>query len=541
MRIEKLNLPETSNLTADYISDNGTIGRFFDYSTQDMACYQKRLEDLHKRSYNREGLVDYLMAFNQQYEASPKVINNIQKLKDERTVVVVGGQQAGLLTGPVYTIHKCLSILQLAHQQEKALGVPVVPVFWIAGEDHDYAEVNHVFAYHQETVRKLAYHQKGTGLDSLSRIDIDKQRLNVWIESVFQAYGETSRTKALLAQVKQDAEASKTFIDFFARQIHRLFGDSGLILMDSGDPKLRHLESGFFNQLIAENEKISGSVVTQLEALRASGYTVNLDQSLESANLFIHDQDERILLYRKDKQTFVNENKGYQVSRAELLDIAETHPERLSNNVVTRPLMQEFLLPTLAFIGGPGEIAYWSGLKEAFHVFDFKMPPVVLRHRLTMVDRKTEKWLKGKQLTVEDGLSESFYKEKEAWLGRQHQWDVEGVVKTVKKEMASAYTPLAALAAEVDSELETLTQKNQEIINNQIDYMKKTIERRIRQAHSTELRKFDRVKACLLPDGSPQERVWSTFYFLNYWGSEVIDELLQTSLEFDGKPYIVYL
>ena len=429
----------------------------------------------------------------------------------------------------------------MAKQQEEALGVPVIPVFWIAGEDHDYAEVNHVYAYDHDAVRKLSYHQEGTGLTSLSQIQIDQLRLENWIEAIFQAFGETEYTKDLLEQVKDDAKHSRTFIDFFARQIQRLFGKDGLVLLDSGDPNLRQLESPLFNEIIDHSEAIASSVVHQLDALSQQGYTVNLDQRKDSANLFILNQDERVLLYRDEEGRFINENRGFSIEQSDLKTMANQHPENLSNNVVTRPLMQEFLLPTLAFIGGAGELAYWSTLKLAFHEVGFKMPPVLLRHRLILVDRKTDRWIKSKGLKVEDALTQEFYTKKEEWLAEQHEWDVEAVSETVEKEIQSSYQALASLALKVDADLEGVAKKNLELIQKQLEYMTKTIHRKIRKGYATELRKFDRVKACLFPDGKPQERVWSAFYFINYWGTEWVNELLETPIAFDGQTMIVHL
>ncbi|GGE41272.1 putative cysteine ligase BshC [Pullulanibacillus camelliae] len=541
MEIEKIHLTEPSNLTEDYISGKASIQSFFDYDISDPECYKKRLNYLNEMSYDREGLTDYLHHFNQPFQPHDKVLNNIERLKDPRAVVVVGGQQAGLLTGPVYTIHKCLSIIQLAQEQEQALGVPVIPVFWIAGEDHDYDEVNHVFTYQNETIKKHSYRIPGAGLTSVSALDMDHDQLNNWLERVFQAYGETAYTKDLLEQVKLAANNSRTLVDFFARLIHQLFGKHGLVLLDSGDDRLRQLEARHFTAIIDHNREIAAGVVNQLEKLAANGYHVQLDQSLDSMNLFINNKDERVLLYQMDGETYGNEAKAVMITKDELYATVEHKPERLSNNVVTRPLMQEMVLPTLAFIGGPGEIAYWSALSPAFHELGLEMPPVLLRHRLIMADRKTTRWLEQKGLDVAVALSEDFYRKKAAWLEAQHEWDVEATFNTVKANILKAYAPVSELAGAVDPHLEGLSQKNRDLITKQLDYMKRAIERNIEQKHAVELSKFERVKASLLPNGSPQERVWSAYYFMNYWGFDVVDRLLEAPFQFDGRPYIVYL
>jgi len=541
MQIEKINLTEPSKLTEDYINGKAAIQSFFDYDVNDPKCYQKRLNYLDKMNYEREALADYLIQFNQKFQPHDKVLNNIERLKDPHAVVVVGGQQAGLLTGPLYTIHKCLSIIQLAQEQEQALGVPVIPVFWIAGEDHDYDEVNHVFAYQQEAIKKLPYRLLEAGMTSVSELDIDHNQLEKWLEQVFQAYGETAYTKNLLEQLKMVAKTSQTLVDFFAGLIHQLFGKHGLVLLDSGDSRLRKLEAKYFKAMIDHNQGIASGVVDQLNKLEKNGYNVQLDQSIDSMNLFINDKNERILLYHVQEETYGNKAKSMITTKADLYEVAEHHPEQLSNNVVTRPLMQEMLLPTLAFIGGPGEIAYWSALSPAFHELSLEMPPVLLRHRLVLVDRKTMQWIDQKELDLLTILSKDFYKEKEAWLDAQHQWDVEGTFNTVKENVLAVYDPLSGLAKEVDPHLEKLSNKNCHLVVKQLEYMKQAIKRNIEQKHAVELSKFERVKASLFPSDSPQERMWSVYYFMNYVGDDIVDRLLETSFPFEGRPYVVYL
>ena len=543
MKIKKINLAEPSKLTEDYINGEASIQSFFNYDINDQECYQKRLNHLNKLDYEREALADYLVQFNQKFQPHDKVLNNIERLKDPQAVVIVGGQQAGLLMGPLYTVHKCLSIIQLAQEQERALNVPVIPVFWIAGEDHDYDEVNHVFAYQQEqkAVKKLPYKMPGAGMTSVSDIDMDHDQLEKWLEQVFQAYGETAYTKNLLEQVKSVAKISRTLVDFFAGLIHQLFGKHGLVLLDSGDSRLRKLETNYFKAIIDHNQEIASAVVTQLNELEANGYHVQLDQSTDSVNLFINNRNERVLLYHMEGEAYGNKAKSMITTKADLYEVAERHPEQLSNNVVTRPLMQEMLLPTLAFIGGPGEIAYWSALSPAFHELSLEMPPVLLRHRLIMVNRKTTQWIEQKGLDILAVLSKDFNREKTAWLDSQHEWDVEATFNMVKESVLTAYAPLSGLAKAVDSHLERLSNKNGHLVVKQLEYMKQAIERNIEQKHTVELSKFERVKASLFPNDSPQERVWSIYYFMNYLGDDIVERLLETSFPFEGRPYIVYL
>jgi len=543
MEIKKLDLPEPSKLMDDYVHHFERLSAYFEYDYKNPEIYRERLNDIRKYDFQREALVEYLAAFNRKYGAPTNVLANIERLRDKRAVVVVGGQQAGLLTGPAYTIHKCLSIVQVARHLETTLGVPVIPVFWIAGEDHDFAEVNHVHVFEQGRIRKIDFRHPDAGQTSISRLVVDREQLSRWVEAVFQAYGETAHTRPLVDDLLRKAAQSDTLVAFFAQLLHDLFGDQGLVLLDSGDPALRRLEAPYFRKLIEQSEAICANVMEQLSLLKAEGYGSPLDQRPTSANLFYHnEQSERILLDRAESGAFANESKGVRISREELFALAETRPERLSNNVVTRPLMQEMLLPTVAFIGGPGEIAYWAALKGAFRAVGLVMPPVVPRKRITMIDRRTKRWLDEKAVAIREALTGGLSTRKEEWLRSQHDWDVDAIHQSVVEAVRTAYHPLGELAGAVSPALERIREKNWWLIEEQLNFMKKAIDRELRLRHATELSKFDRVEAALLPNRRPQERVWNIYYFINYWGRDLVDRLVALDLEpFDGCHAVVEL
>ena len=157
MEVREISLAATTPLATDYINGTFPTEKGFSYPLQADDVFYRRLRDIKERTYPRRELVEYLSSYHQQFHASPETFDNIEKLLDPESVVVVGGQQAGLLTGPLYTIYKIISVIKLAKEQERKLGVPVVPLFWIAGEDHDIAEVNHVYIAEDGKIKKYVY------------------------------------------------------------------------------------------------------------------------------------------------------------------------------------------------------------------------------------------------------------------------------------------------------------------------------------------------------------------------------------------------
>ncbi|HET7616038.1 MAG TPA: bacillithiol biosynthesis cysteine-adding enzyme BshC, partial [Bacillales bacterium] len=333
MEMTEIKLPQKSQLASDYFAGNRRVLSFFDYDYREDACFEERLEELRDTVFPREALAGVLNAFNKRYDPDEAVLDNIDKIKNPDTVVVVGGQQAGVMTGPLYTIHKCLSILTLARQQQEKLGVPVVPVFWIAGEDHDFEEINHTYVMNRTNIRKVSVPGRAPQKKSASATKINKEELKSWIEEMIRASGETEHTKEILRLLEESLDRSRTYVDWFCHLIMRLFGKSGLVLVDSGDENLRAVESDFFKKIIAENDVLNAKVMKQADRLRHSGYEVTVDVDENSANLFYQLNGQRVLLERDKEGNFRGKGNECLLTESELLDVAEYSPERLSNNV----------------------------------------------------------------------------------------------------------------------------------------------------------------------------------------------------------------
>ncbi|WP_085524079.1 bacillithiol biosynthesis cysteine-adding enzyme BshC [Tuberibacillus sp. Marseille-P3662] len=539
--VEVLNSSIANKLVHDYIHQDETITSYFAYDYQRDDTYEQRVTYLQQRDYQRDHLVAALHAFNAQYTSSEHVRRHIDQLHQSDATVVVGGQQAGLLTGPAMTIYKCISVIKFAREREKQLGTPVIPVFWIAGEDHDFAEINHVNVNEQQHIKKMVYQDRTQNKQPVSEIGIDDARLKAWVNDVFQAYGESDDTQSLLDAIYTFIDRSETIVDFFAYLLHDLFSQYGLVLLDSCDKRFRQLESAFFEQMIHQSETLSQNVQDTLFNLNASGYHVNLDASATDAHLFYHDAGERKLLERVDEVTFKDKHDTIRLTKDELLRIAREQPERLSNNVVTRPLMQEMLLPTLAFVGGPGEISYWSALKTGFEAMSLAMPPVIPRLNVTLVSRDVCRWLKDKNYSIGDVLTEGLEAKKQAWLREQNHWPIDETAEQVTAALHEYYQPLKDLAGDIDPNLQPLADKNRTIIEQQIEYIRRKMMKSVEQHHDQALKKFDNVQMDLKPDNQPQERTWSIYYFINAHSKDLIDRLLSETYSFDGRQYLFYM
>ncbi|WP_026692131.1 bacillithiol biosynthesis cysteine-adding enzyme BshC [Peribacillus kribbensis] len=540
MEIKDLVLPSINQFASDYTSGRLKTDNFFHYDLNDEKVYEKRYSELMNRQFYRTELSEAIREFMRPLEINERVHQNIEALKEAGTVAVVGGQQAGLLSGPLYTIHKAISVISLARQQEKALNKKVVPVFWIAGEDHDYQEVNHVYILKNGRPEKTSYPYYSAGKPMVSDIGLDYETAVSWVERIFESYGETDHTNALISGMKEILKNSRNFVDFFARLMHEWFKEYGLLLIDASDIRLRGLESGYFTTMIKKAPEITAAVLEQQEFIASEGYKKAIEMSGNAANLFYYDltDKERSLLELDGRGGFTA--PGQSFTEAELLHIAETGPEALSNNVVTRPLMQESVFPVLAFIAGPGEAAYWAELKKAFELFEMKMPPIVPRLNFTLVERPIAADLDDLGLSLEDVLTGKTDESLQQFIEKIKDENLENLYQHMLESVQKAHADFSSHALTIDAALEPLLKKNQELIQKQLEFIHDKADGANRMKYSIIIRKYERAAASLYPGNSPQERIWNPFYFLNKY-PDLVQKLAEKDYEFNNKHKAVYL
>ncbi|MDR6998008.1 bacillithiol biosynthesis cysteine-adding enzyme BshC [Neobacillus niacini] len=542
MEILNLSLPAVNRFASNYLEQAADIQSFFHYRYNQISDDQDRLTELKNRSFPREELTEYIKEFMKKYPSSKAVENSLEKLINPESVVVIGGQQAGILTGPLYSIHKVISIIKLSQQKERQLGVPVIPVFWIAGEDHDFQEVNHVFVPVENRMDKWIYPERVFQKKMVSDIHLDKDICLAWVKNVIENFGETNHTNQLIAFAEEQVSKSSTFVDFFANIVMELFKDYGLLIVDSGDRLFRQIQREFLTEQIIHHNSITYSLLKQQDEISQKGYPITIEANERAANLFYYDErmNERILLeYNHETDRFVGKSGVISLTKEELVEIAAKDPGRLSNNVVTRPLMQELLFPTLAFIAGPGEISYWAELKLVFEFFNMKMPPIVPRLNITFLDRSVETDLNELNLTLSAVLTKGTTKDKELFLDSIKDKEVEELFLTAKEQLTSQYRLIEAKTALLDKGLLPLLKKNESKLVEEMEFMQKKLNDSVKLKHDVILRKYGRVDLSLRPDGFPQERTWNVFYYLNQYGLHLINEVMDLSFEFDGRHKII--
>jgi bacillithiol synthase len=537
MKVENIALREQNKVMQSYNHDNEFIHTYFDYENKE-SSYPERLAELSTRNFKRKQLAETVRSFMEPFGISPTAHEHLVELGED-AVTVIGGQQAGILTGPLYSVHKAISVILLAKKQRQALGVPVVPVFWVAGEDHDINEINHVYTNTGGRLTKEQIQDKFVLKLMASDAMFDQIEMKKYVETIFSKFGETAYTKPLLEEVIAAVDKENTFTGFFVRLMNGLFAEEGLLFIDSAYKPLRELESDYFQLLIQESESIAAAIVDKESMFDSDGYGRPFDAEGDASHLFYVHETGRILLTRRDEH-YVNDSAGLQFTTEEMLEIAKETPFLLSNNVATRPLMQDLVFPVLAFVGGPGEITYWALFKEAFHQLGIKMPIIIPRLSITLVPRDTGKALKEKSITFQDVLSGKVMGAREAFIETLQNKQFEQAVAEAETVLKREYGKIRSTIASDELMMNDILEKNLNFHKMQINYLKEKSEEAVIIKHEVALRKFSLLETDLYPNNGLQERSYTPYKYMNEYGPTLIKDLLELPLEFDGTHKLIY-
>lgn len=538
MILEEHFVPPSSDLINDYINGEEKLSRYFSYPPE-QASFGKRHRMLQGHAVDRTALSQVLRSNMEPYGISPKAEENLKHFQEGASVVITG-QQAGLLTGPLYTIHKAISTIVLAREAQQQLSDKVVPVFWVAGEDHDLAEISHLYREIHGRVEKLNFPHAEYGKKTATTARLNKKEIRNFLEEYFRSLPETAHSKQLQQLVFGFLETSATYTEFFSAMLNHFFKEEGLLFIDAAHPEMRKYESGYFKQLIRHASEISEVVYATEQELMAMGYNAPLSAERDAANLFITVKEERILL-KRDTDGFTGNEGKVRFSEKELLDIADQNPELLSNNVVTRPLMQEMVFPVLAFVGGPGEIAYWAVLKEAFERMDMEMPVIMPRLGMTFINRRTQVLLEKYDLTFDDiVIDRKASVLKAELLDSIREKEAEGLVVSLETTIQKEYETIRKKFTDVSKGLAPLVEKNLQFHLKQLDFLKNKLEDEVVMQNSVQFGHYDLLENELLPNGSPQERIFNPIPYMNDIGPDLVDRLLALDFKYDKNHKIIY-
>lgn len=488
----------------------------YDYALQEPGIYEKRHQIApHPHSEKLGQVIENYMS---DLELSVSQRDNLSALRAGHQVVI-GGQQAGLFISPLYTIHKIISIIVLAEEQSQALGTQIVPVFWIAGEDHDFSEVNHAYLYNesQRRMEKFKVATKREAEDSVSHFDLTEEEMAATVTAFISQLHETERTQTLYNQLMQ---LPLNWTAHFKHLVHELFKNYGLILIDSADAGLRQLEKDQLLWMFDHHAEIDAAF--QEGQRKMDSYSI---ETTTNVHLFMSVEGKRQLLNEVEGRYYLNKSDD-SFTKEELRSLIEHSPERFSNNVVTRPLMEEQLFNTLAFIGGPAEVRYWGELHAVFRFAEREMPIVMPRLRITYLDARMRKLLERYELPLAEVVTHGLQEQSDHFLQQDANTALFETLYQTTQHLESSYGEMAELAE--SEQVSRLIAANLKHHLKQVDYLKKAYNKELHQRNKTVLQHYNEIDAHLHPRGGLQERTWHPLVMLNNYSLALFDEVIES-------------
>jgi bacillithiol biosynthesis cysteine-adding enzyme BshC len=509
-------IPHTTRIFSDFLSYSPAIRKFFPTQpdAEHIAAFAKSVP----RDGQRQALVaDALEKQNRSWGASEATLRNIQRLR-EGAFAVVTGQQVGLFGGPLLALFKVASVIALAKQVE-ALGVECVPVFWLASEDHDLAEVNQsLLLTHDFQLVPFKLATRGIEGAPVSTIRLAEGTSEA-VAHAAELLGESLAADYL----RESYAEGETFSNAYAKLYTRIFGEHGLILLDPADPELHRIAAPLFADAIQRTAEIDDALLARNRELQAEKYHEQVKVTAESTPLFALVEGARVPIHRANGQFRIGREV---VSGDELQRRVETAPETFSANVLLRPVLQDYWLPTLAYIGGPAEVAYFAQAAVVYQKLLGRVTPILARMSATLVEPRIERLLTKYQVD----LPELFHGEcqlRDCMAAR-------ALPPELKQDFEQARRAVEVAMQRASGSLQKLDPTLVEAATRASSKMRYQIDRLEKRAAQAELRRTEiitrhaaQIENAVYPNKTLQEREIAGLYFYAKYGPELISRLVE--------------
>lgn len=512
-------------LYLDVLYDPDRTGRFFMWPHPTPAAFEACARKLERTPVDRKLASAMLVRQNEAFGAPPEAIAAARSLAEPNSVCVFTGQQAGLFSGPLYTIQKAVTIINWTRKLQEMLKRPVIPVFWIASDDHDFEEIRWTGLPNiQNQVQRIT-------LDALGlapRTPAAQIKLGNGIrDALSQLWGAqitTEFTPAIREALEDFYDPSNTISDAFGRLMARLFGKHRLVMFDPSDSEAKALCAPLFAEELKGQQMTASALAEIGQRLEESGYHRQVEHPEGHTHLFYIDSG-RHAIRAADGQLWTDPEGKHHSSDVWLPRLKE-HPESFSPGVLFRPVAQSYLFPVIGVVCGPSEIAYWAQSRALFDRFNVTMPVVLPRMSATIIERKIQSGVESLGHEVSE-----FFGDIEALINKHFEKsfpsDLTQQFETEKRETLKRLARLKEIVIRFEPTLE----RTFEVDAGKIAATWAHLEDKVFQAHKRkgdEIRaRFYKLAVHLRPEGRPQERIFSIVYYINKYGFDFIERIIE--------------
>lgn len=506
-----------SSLMYDYLSRHEGLKEFYSFYP-DKDGFKNAIQQIASFTCDRRLLVSEIKKQNELVtNTSEKSKANLELLLNENTYTITTGHQLCLFTGPLYFIYKIFSVINLAEKLKTEFPANnFVPVYWMASEDHDFAEVNHLSVYG----KKLEWNSDEKGAVG----DFSTAGLKEVVVQLKEILGDSVNASRLI-QLFEEAYLKHTSLALATRfLVNELFGKYGLIVLDGNSADLKRSFAAFFEKDIFENTPFK-KVDSSIKKLTQSKYEAQVNP--REINCFYMENGLRARI-EKSGNSYKVIDTSLTFSEAQLKDLIFKSPEKISPNVVLRPCYQQYILPNLSYVGGPGELAYWLEYKEMFEALGLFFPVLTPRKFVTILDINSLNKLSKLGLEMEN-IMENEQEMIKLYLEKSNKsFNLEEYKKSIENLFQSISSEMNKIDKTLVSSAEAEKQKNL----NSLSVLEQKATRAIKAKSDTEVNQIKNIKSKLYPNGVPQERVENFATHYAKWGDDFMN-VLKDKLTYD--------
>ena len=520
-------IPHTTRLFLDYLSYTPSVRGFYPRSPIFSEWVKDESQRVPYDAVRRGKVREILERQNRAWGASSKTLANIERLK-QGALAAVTGQQVGLFGGPLFSIFKALTAVKLA-EQATAVGVECVPVFWLATEDHDLAEVNHVALLSEQGLpERLVVESPAFDGNAVEDAPVGAVKFGPQIEPVVERAAALLGASEVATWLRQAYRPGESLGSAFGLLFARLFADWGVILLDPADKDFHDLAKPLFRAAIERASELDEALLARGKALEAAGYHQQVKVTSATTLFFEVKNGARTVVRRRSNDAnggefAVGEERS---SSEELVERIEEAPETFSPNALFRPVVQDYLLPTLVYTGGAAEVAYFAQAGVVYEKLLRRVTPILPRFSATLLEAKAERILTRHQLSLPE-VFQGPDKVREVIAARSLPPDLQARFSEAYASVEQSMAALRESIGKLDSTLIDTAESTRTSMSHQIDRLRARVARAEQQRNEVITRHADALSHALFPNKVLQEREVAGVSFVARYGAELLANLYQ--------------